>query len=111
MTPLAGTSPAGVCAEGLRSRAAVTETARLSPSDQVAVAGPFTRASKPRRRHSGAQTISRIVSRETLLKLAVTLPFIGIGPTAARTSTLRAARDSSESGAVMGAVTCAGTTL
>src|SRR5580704_2715255 len=106
MTPLAGTSPEGVCCDGLNARFVVrTVTVSTLPFDQVAAAGPLTSESKPRRRNCGGLTMSRIVSRETFLRLAVTLPLNKMGTSGAWTRTLRDERDCSGPDAEI----CAGT--
>src|SRR5580692_2441784 len=99
MTPLAGISPAGVRCDGLKARFVVrTVTVSTLPFDQVAAAGPLTRESNPRRRNCGGLTISRMVSRETLLRLAVTLPLNKMGTSGAWTRTLREECDPSRPG-------------
>src|SRR5580698_4826823 len=106
MMPLAGTSPEGVCSDGLNARFVVrTVTESTLPFVQVAAAGPLTRESNPRRRNWGGLTISRMVSRETFLRLAVTLPLNRMGTSGAWTRTFRDERDSSGPGAEI----CAGT--
>ena len=61
------------------SSVAATERVRVSPLDQVAVAGPLTRAPMPRRWKGGWLTMSRMVSSVTSLNWAVTLPLTGMG--------------------------------
>src|ERR1700684_4355224 len=100
MTPLAGIAPGGVRSDGLKAKFVVrTVTVSTLPFDQVAAAGPLTSESKPRRRNCGGLTISRMVSRETFLRLAVTLPLNKMGTSGAWTRTLRDERDCSAPGA------------